>query len=85
MRRIHDMVADLVRNDLSALGMNRPSSQREMLVQQITGSFMGAMMWWLEEGAKLSPGEVDEAFRRVVMDGLSEELRTRSKGFRATR
>ena len=22
-----------------------------MLVQQITGSFMGAMMWWLEEGA----------------------------------
>ncbi len=82
MRRIHDMVADLVRNDLSALGMNRPSSQREMLVQQITGSFMGAMMWWLEEGAKLSPREVDEAFRRVVMDGLGDELRARSKGSR---
>src|SRR5438445_2991142 len=30
---------------------SRPSSQREMLVQQITESFMGAMMWWLEEGA----------------------------------
>ena len=82
MRRIHDMVADLVRNDLSALGMNRPSSQREMLAQQITGSFMGAMMWWLEEGAKLSPREVDEAFRRVVMDGLGDELRARAKGSR---
>jgi hypothetical protein len=82
MRRIHDMVADLVRNDLSALGMNRPSSQRELLVQQITGSFMGAMMWWLGEGAKLSPQEVDEAFQRVVMGGLADELRARAKGSR---
>ena len=32
-------------------------------------------MWWLKEDAKLSHQEVDEAFRRVVMHGLGDDLR----------
>jgi hypothetical protein len=77
LRRIHEMLADLVRNDLAALGMTRPSSHREMLVQHVTGAFMGTMTWWLDDGARLSPAEVDESFRKVVTYGIAAELRRR--------
>jgi heme oxygenase len=80
LRRLHEMLADLVRNDLAVLGMTRPSSQREMLVEYVTGAFMAVMTWWLDEGAKLPVGEVDEVFRRVAMQGLAAELRSRAKG-----
>jgi AcrR family transcriptional regulator len=70
LRRLHEMLADLARNDLAAMGMTRQSAQREMLTQHITGAFMAVMTWWLDAGARLSIDEVDDAFRRVVMKGL---------------
>ena len=79
LRRIQEMLADLVRNDLAALGMTRPSSHREMLVGHVTGAFMGTMTWWLDDGARLSPTEVDEAFRRVVRHGIMSDLRPRTR------
>jgi AcrR family transcriptional regulator len=71
LKRLHDMLADLARNDLSAMGMTRQSAQREMLTQQITGAFMAVLAWWLDAGARMPVEEVDDAFRRVVLHGLA--------------
>jgi hypothetical protein len=79
LRRIQEMLADLVRNDLAALGTMRPSSHRDMLAEHVTGAFMGTMTWWLDDGARLSPAEVDEAFRRVVTQGIISDLRPRTR------
>jgi len=70
LRRLHEMLADLVRTDLAAMGMTRASAQREMLTQHVTGAFMAVMTWWLDAGATLSVEEVDEAFRHIIMHGL---------------
>jgi len=82
LRRIHDMLADLVRSELGWLGLTRGSFHREMLVQHITGAFMGTMLSWIDDGAKLPPAELDEIFRRLVMPGLSAELWSLAKGAR---
>jgi len=71
LKRLHEMLADLARNDLSAMGMTRQSAQREMVTQHITGALMAVMTWWLDSGAKLSIDELDDSFRRVVMNGLA--------------
>jgi hypothetical protein len=64
------MLAELVRNDLAALGLTQRGSDREALVQHLTGAFVAVMTWWLGEGAKLSVEEIDGRFNRVVMQGL---------------
>jgi AcrR family transcriptional regulator len=79
LRRIHEMVVDLVRNDLTALGMTRPSAQREMLAQYVGGAFMGTMTWWLDDGTKLSAREVDEFLHRVLASGLGADIRSRTR------
>ena len=70
LRRIHDMLAEIVRNDVAALGITRSSPHRELVVQHLTGAFMGVMTWWLDDGARLSPEEVDAIYRRLATRGL---------------
>jgi len=71
LRRLHEMVADLVRMDLIAMGMTRPSAHRELVTQHVTGAFMAVLTWWLDTGAKQSAADVDEVVRRLVMEGLA--------------
>jgi AcrR family transcriptional regulator len=75
MQRIHEMVADLVRDDLIGLGFARSSEKRDLLVQHVAGGFMAVMTWWLEHGAKQSAIQVDSIFRRLAMQGVAPELR----------
>jgi len=70
MQRLHDMLAELVRNDLLAMGVRRSAQQRELLVQQITGGFVAAMTWWLNDGARQTANEVDALFRVQANRGL---------------
>jgi AcrR family transcriptional regulator len=74
LRRLHEMLAELVRNDLAAMGMKRQSAEREMLTQLIAGAFIAVMRWWLDAGAKLSVDDVNDAFCRAAMRGLRAAL-----------
>jgi AcrR family transcriptional regulator len=78
MQRIYGVIADLVRNDLVALGLTRASERRDLLVQYLTGGFMAVMTWWADHGAKLSPAAVDAIFCQLSMQGLGTELGLRS-------
>jgi hypothetical protein len=35
---------------------------------------MAVLIWWLDHGATVSPQEVDDIFRRLVLRGLAAEL-----------
>jgi AcrR family transcriptional regulator len=70
IRRIHDMLAELVRRDLAAVGAARSSVPAELLVQHLTGAFIGVMTWWLDKGTELSAEQVDAIYRRLATRGL---------------
>lgn len=69
--RIHEIVAELVRTDLAALGVGRGTPNRELVVQHLTGAFMGVMTTWLDDGARLSVDEVDALYRKLATRGLA--------------
>jgi AcrR family transcriptional regulator len=77
MARIQEMLADLVRNDLAALGLTQRGADRELLVQHLTGGFIAVMMWWLTGGAKLSAEEMGARFGKLAMQGLTPLLPAR--------
>jgi AcrR family transcriptional regulator len=84
LARIHDMLAELVRNDLAALGLAQRGAEREALVQYLTGGFLALLTWWLNEGARLSVEELDSKFGALVLRGLSPLIATaRQSGRRA--
>jgi AcrR family transcriptional regulator len=74
LRRLHEMLADLVRTDLAAMGLTRTSAHREMLTQYVTGAFMAVMTWWLDSGTKLAIEDVDQTFRDIVMHGVERAI-----------
>jgi AcrR family transcriptional regulator len=84
LARIHDMLAELARNDLAALGLTQRGAEREALVQYLTGGFVALLTWWLSEGARLSVEELDAKFSALVIRGLSPFVATaRQSGRRA--
>ena len=76
MARIHEMLAELVRNDLAAFGLTQRSTDREALVQYLTGGFIALMTWWLSEGAKISVNEIDGRFTKLAIQGVAPFLPT---------
>ena len=76
LARIHEMLAELVRNDLAALGLAQRGADREALVQYLTGGFIALMTWWLNDGAKLSVNEIESRFSKLAMQGLAPFLPT---------
>lgn len=70
---IREILGDLIRADLVGQHFEpaaRPTD-REGTVQYLVGAFMSLMVWWLDSGAKLAPGEVDAIFRRLSLEGLA--------------
>ena len=47
-------------------------SQRELRVRAIalSGSLLSLLRWWMDRGAKESPGELDAIFHRMVWEGV---------------
>lgn len=72
VQRLHQMIADLASLDLRASGVVRVPEQRDLAAQYVAGAFMAVMRWWLDRGAKRSPQEVDEIFRRLLTRGLTD-------------
>ena len=82
LQRIHSTIAEVVGVDIKALAFNGTREQRDLAVQYIAGAFMAVLTWWLDQGAKVPPEDVDAIFHRLVMKGLAAELglRARARG-----
>jgi len=84
VQRIHRTIADLLGIDLKAVDRKGAPQQRDLAAQYIAGAFMAVLTWWLDQGARLPPEEVDGIFRRLVMEGLAAELGLRHAKLKAT-
>jgi uncharacterized membrane-anchored protein len=41
-----------------------------MAVQYVVGALMSVVIWWLDRDIKLSPEEMDRAFRNMVLPAV---------------
>jgi AcrR family transcriptional regulator len=46
----------------------------ELLLLHVASSFVSVLNWWVANGGKLSPAEVDEIFRALVLPTLASAL-----------
>ena len=69
---IREILCDLVRAELAVNKDKRLAGgmPKELIVQFVVGAFMSVLVWWLEGGAKLSPHDVDQVFRRLATEGI---------------
>lgn len=72
LQRIHRTIAELAAKDVQALGFRGTAEERSLAGEYIAGAFMAVLTWWLDHGAKQSPPEVDNMFRRLILKGLKE-------------
>ena len=72
LQRIHRTIAELAAKDVHALGFRGTAEERSLAGEYIAGAFMAVLTWWLDHGAKQSPQEVDNMFRRLIFKGLKE-------------
>jgi len=49
---------------------------REMAAQYVVGALMSTVTWWLDRNPKLSPEEIDRAFRRMTLPALQASSHT---------
>ncbi len=66
LRRI---LADLVKADLPGVPDDRKIAQ-DLRLSFVVDAFLTVLTWWLERHPGLAPGDVDRAFRALVLDGL---------------
>lgn len=68
---------ELARAELSRLGAEKRQdpAQLEIVVRFMVGTFVGFMSWWMrDENEHLTAERVDEAFRSLVLPGVSNVL-----------
>lgn len=76
-QRVEEILAELVRRgspaEMRRLERRRPARSAEpempveLFVHWITSSFMAVLTWWIDEKSRLTPAEIDERFRALVV------------------
>lgn len=74
-RLIQEMLAGLVRQALLEEGLGRRDEQRlELATRYVVSTLWSTIAWWMDDGARLAPREVDTLFRRLTFPGLDGVL-----------
>ena len=67
---------DTIRQILSKVVRSEPivaalePAELEFAIRYIVGAFMAILTWWLDDGAKLPPNQLNAMFRRLALKGL---------------
>ena len=70
-RQMRRLLADQVKPDVVLKDARRRNSlEAEMAVQYVVGALMSVVIWWLDRDIKLSPEEMDDAFRNLVLPAI---------------
>ena len=70
-RQMRRMLADLVKAEIVASGREDQDGVRtDLAAQYVVGALMSTVTWWLDRNVKLSPDEIDGAFRRMTLPAL---------------
>jgi len=70
-RQMRRLLAELVKPEVVFKDARRRNSvEAEMAVQYVVGALMSVAIWWLDRDIKLSPEEMDHAFRNMVLPAI---------------
>ena len=59
---------------LESAGIKLNSAPLAAQAHALAGSFLSLMEWWIDQGMKSNPKEMDEVFHRMAWNGLSEAI-----------
>jgi AcrR family transcriptional regulator len=59
---------------LESSGIKFDSTRLAAQAHALAGSFLSLMEWWVDQGMKSDPKEMDEVFHRMAWNGLSEAI-----------
>jgi AcrR family transcriptional regulator len=69
-RQMRRLLAGLVKPDVVLKDRRRNSVEAEMTVQYVVGALMSVVIWWLDRDIKLSPEEMNDMFRNMVLPAI---------------
>jgi AcrR family transcriptional regulator len=70
-KRMRQMLADLVRDDLGSPGHRvGAGNTADLAAQYVAGALMSIVTWWLDRNIKLSAKEIDRTFRQMTLPAL---------------
>jgi AcrR family transcriptional regulator len=69
LQRFHDLVLDLVRDDLGRLPGKGPA--KEVTVRFIAGAFLELLAWWLESRNPVDPSALEQQFLRMAAPAMA--------------
>jgi AcrR family transcriptional regulator len=72
--RVEHIIGDLVREQLAPLAAGRSTVPLELTVAGVVGAYMALLARWLDENEPHTPAEMDVAFRRLVIPGVTAAL-----------
>ena len=69
---LDQVLTELVREDLKALApRERGPIPRDVVVRYAVSALTAVIRWWVDDGAKVPPAEVERIFRELALPGLA--------------
>jgi AcrR family transcriptional regulator len=74
-RHIRQMLADLVREDLSTRRSSRQGeASLDLATHYVVGALWSTIAWWMDSTSPLSPEKINTVFQRLTFPGLDMTL-----------
>lgn len=68
---IRAIVRALISSEVATIAPALAGSERKATIEFLAGAYVALLVWWLDEGAQMAPGEIDARFRRLALAGLA--------------
>ncbi|MGH9562788.1 MAG: TetR/AcrR family transcriptional regulator, partial [Terracidiphilus sp.] len=69
-RQMRRLLLDLVGEEMARSSRRRDSIRSGMTAHYVVGALLSTVFWWLDSNARLSPEEIDSAFRQMTLSAL---------------
>lgn len=77
-QRMQDLLEELIRREckteIAALRKAKSDVPVELFVHYLTSSFFSVMTWWIDRNSRLTPAQIDEMFRSLVLPTVHSVL-----------
>ncbi len=76
VRRIQGILEKIVGREIASLAPrgSSPAVPPGVISRYVVNSMLGLLTWWLDEGGRYSPEEVDRMFRILIKPGIVAAL-----------
>jgi hypothetical protein len=65
------MLRRLIAREVGAINPALAERERKATVEFLAGACLALLVWWLDDGARLAPSDIDAQFRTLALAGLT--------------